>query len=122
MAAPILSQSAPEEPNAPATTEPANIPNPSSAVTELQEAFGTILLAHRDKSDYTSIWEEHLRRANQAIKYKWTGAFELFAFPRELRDRIYYHYLYLPDGLTFNRNTSRRFPYDEPETVTNLFL
>jgi hypothetical protein len=103
----------------------------SCAIDELQNAFGSILLLRRNKdpaSDQDTPFEicsDH--SANKFAKtefvYQWTGVFDLFAFPRELRDRIYYHYVYCPQGLIYRRNTDRRFPFDDhPEEVASLFL
>lgn len=103
----------------------------SCAIEELQSAFGSILLLRRNKnpaSDQDTPFEicsDHSANkfAEKEFVYQWTGVFDLFAFPRELRDRIYYHYVYRPQGLIYRRNTDRRFPFDDhPEEVTSLFL
>ncbi|OAL03067.1 hypothetical protein IQ06DRAFT_375714 [Phaeosphaeriaceae sp. SRC1lsM3a] len=99
------------------------------AIEELQNAFGTLLLNRRNRnpiSDQASslgICSDHsANKASETIVPHWTGSFDLFAFPRELRDRIYYHYLYRP-SLVYRRNTDRRFPFeDHPEEVASLFL
>ncbi|KAF2658189.1 hypothetical protein K491DRAFT_690339 [Lophiostoma macrostomum CBS 122681] len=82
----------------------------TQCITELQEAFGTLLL-HR------------YRRSKSPRKHQWTGCFRLFDFPRELRDRIYYYYLYVPEGLVHSRNSSRarRWPFEDSSHVS-LFL
>jgi hypothetical protein len=80
-----------------------------SAISELQEVFGTILLASK-KVDLVTLYANPatqrydwvLQPAKKpAIMPKWTGAFTLLAFPRELRDRIYYYYLYRPEGVVY---------------------
>ncbi|KAH7071876.1 hypothetical protein BKA63DRAFT_417717 [Paraphoma chrysanthemicola] len=93
-----------------------------SPITELQSVFGSILLARKNV-------EPTFRRtlavpapAPEELP-KWNGAFDLFSFPRELRDRIYYHYLYRPKGVHYHRKTTRSFPFMEhPEDITSLFL
>jgi len=86
---------------------------PSSAIIELQAAFGSILLTRKETKKF---------RLPEFGTHKWTGAFELFAFPRELRDRIYFHYLYRPKGVKYRRNTSYVFPFDHVDDITSLFL
>lgn len=61
-----------------------------SAITELQSVFGTMLLARKTQEEEPYV--PSLYRKTH-IKPRWTGAFGLFSLPRELRDRIYYHYL-----------------------------
>jgi hypothetical protein len=86
----------------------------SPAISELQTAFESLLHATRDRK---------LSNTPSASTYpKWTGSFELLSLPRELRDRIYFHYLYHPAGITYNRRSTRVFPFDQPEDVTSLFL
>ncbi|KAF2821080.1 hypothetical protein CC86DRAFT_251967, partial [Ophiobolus disseminans] len=89
---------------------------PSSAISELQAAFGSILLSRKDRKDSTTT------TTPTPLVYKWTGAFELFSFPRELRDNIYYHYLYRPNGVKYRRATSRAFPFDDSDSCTSLFV
>jgi hypothetical protein len=120
-----------------ATTYHGDAPSkqPPSAITELQAAFGSILLARRDVDQvtvhskklswdwYSQSFKNRPKLPERPALPKWTGAFELFSFPRELRDRIYYHYLYRPKGVLYNRKTTRSFPFtDHPEDITSLFL
>lgn len=60
-----------------------------SPISELQSVFGTLLLARKtqDEPYVPSLYRR------EYIKPQWTEAFGLFSLPRELRDRIYYHYL-----------------------------
>jgi hypothetical protein len=97
-----------------ATTNQENLDmDPSSTIDELQNVFGSILLARQDSNE---------RKRPEAPTH-WTGAFELFAFPRELRDRIYFHYLDCPKGMVYHRNNrSNGFPFPEPETASSLFM
>ncbi|KAH7371347.1 hypothetical protein BKA66DRAFT_370228, partial [Pyrenochaeta sp. MPI-SDFR-AT-0127] len=97
-------------------------PSTPSAISELQDAFGSILLARKDATGVNpkTVYEPFLR-APEPIVYKWTGCFDILSFPRELRDRIYYYCLYRPDGIVYNRNTVRTFPFDHPENMTALF-
>ncbi|KAH7385381.1 hypothetical protein DE146DRAFT_204013 [Phaeosphaeria sp. MPI-PUGE-AT-0046c] len=92
----------------------------SCAIDELQTVFRTILISRQKKdpgSGYTN------DTAETASIPHWTGFFDLFAFPRELRDEIYYYYLYRPNGLLYRRNPPRTFPFeDNPEEVASLFL
>jgi hypothetical protein len=87
-------------------------PEAPSSISELQTAFGTMLLARKEKPQLPS----------PPILPRWTGSFALSSFPRELRDRIYYHYLYRPSGVVYRCSTSRTTPFDQPEHTTALFL
>jgi hypothetical protein len=71
---------------------------PPSRISELQDAFGTLLLTSK-KTEPVSSYND--RFDSTPILPKWTGTFALFSFPRELRDRIYYHYLYRPKGILY---------------------
>ncbi|KAF1850709.1 uncharacterized protein K460DRAFT_361472 [Cucurbitaria berberidis CBS 394.84] len=50
------------------------------------------------------------------------GVFNFFALPRELRDVIYYLYLYRPRSVVYNPRSPPAFPFAHPEDITNLFL
>ena len=91
---------------------PIHPPEASSSISELQTAFGTILMARKNK----------LKHPAPPILPKWTGAFALSSFPRELRDRIYYHYLFRPSDIIYRCSTSRTKLYDQPKHTTALFL
>jgi hypothetical protein len=92
--------------------------DPSSAISELQEAFGHILAARKDRKT-----SKHTDASTTGSSYpSWTGAFELFSFPRELRDRIYYHFLYRPKGIKYRRKTHQAFPFEQPADIASLFL
>jgi hypothetical protein len=82
---------------------------PSSAIGELQDAFGPILLA-RNKVDASTLWANTTTQRSARILElakkppilpKWTGSFTLLSFPRELRDKIYFHYIYRPKGIVY---------------------
>jgi hypothetical protein len=86
----------------------------SSAISELQTAFNSLLQPPKDKK---------LSNTLSASTYpKWTGSFELLCFPRELRDKIYFHYLYRPAGIEFDRHSKRVFPFDQLDNLASLFL
>ena len=104
-----------------------------SAISELQDLFGSLMVPCQDKHDDASVFTRFFPHAWEPIggdgrfppsriEYKWTGAFELFSFPRELRDRIYYHYLYRPEGIGWLRNSTRTWPFEHSEDITSLFL
>jgi hypothetical protein len=104
--------------------------NPSSAIDELQSAFESILLTrkHIDPlTDYTNYWaRSHVpgkssRRLPGAIEHD--DSFALLSLPRELRDRIYFHYLHRPAGITYRRAKTRFDSFsDHPDTLTPLLL
>jgi hypothetical protein len=83
----------------------------TQSITELQEAFSTLLLLQKPK------------RSTSPRQHQWTGCFRLFDFPRELRDRIYYYYLYIPEGLVHRRSPThaRRWPFEDSNHIS-LFL
>ena len=86
-----------------------------SQIAELQSVFGTILtLSKRTKTSPTPETSNYPR---------WTGSFRLFDFPREIRDCVYYWYLYEPKGLKYTRTGSRHltFPFTDSRHVV-LFL
>lgn len=98
--------------------KPSSEPDSSSAISELQEAFGHILLLSREPK----VPSAHKSGTAASAYPTWTGAFELFSFPRELRDRIYYHYLYRPNGVKYRRSAREVWPPEQPVDVTSLFL
>jgi hypothetical protein len=107
------------------------IGRPSCAISELQSAFGSMLVADKNVDPVTlstnpnfQRWEGILKPKPKApIMPKWTGSFALFSFPRELRDKIYYHYLYHPHSILYRRNATRAYLFDDnPEEITSLFL
>lgn len=85
----------------------------SSAISELQTAFSSLLHAQKDK--------EPLRLPSASFYPRWTGSFELLCFPREMRDRIYFHYLYRPAGIMFDRRFTPTFPFDQGGELACLF-
>jgi hypothetical protein len=107
------------------------IGRPSCAISELQSAFGTLLVADKNVDPVTLWTKPNFQRWGDILKPKpkppimpkWTGSFALFSFPRELRDKIYYHYLYRPDSILYQRNPTRADVFDDrPEEITSLFL
>jgi hypothetical protein len=88
----------------------------NSAIEELQDAFGALLVFEKEKVKVENFrsWKpwhdifgakQKARNAELLFKPHWTGAFEIFSFPQELRDDIYFYYLYRPEGqaLTWRR-------------------
>ena len=118
MASPAPSPTSPTGSNVTATVNAESKSCPQSSINELQEVFSSILLARKEKNDYDPY---QLPIDPKQVVYKWTGAFELSSFPRELRDRIYYHYL-APHFVRYRRKSVRTFPFDQPTKVANLFL
>jgi hypothetical protein len=110
------------------TEDGPSTPEPSSSITELQAAFGSILLASRDHSKKSTIrYTTYRGGPDTPLKPsppRWTGSFALFSFPRELRDLIYYHAVYRPRGLHYTAHVSRdwRFWYskDRSEDISML--
>jgi hypothetical protein len=103
----------------------------SCPIDELQSAFGAILAADKKIDpvpDYTSLsWEEYeiaTRKPPKPIpRDDRPGIFAFFNFPRELRDRIYFHYLYRPEGVVYRRRTAISYLYEKiTSSVTSLFL
>jgi hypothetical protein len=107
---------------------------PPSSISELQDAFGTLLLTSKRTEPVPSYndWA-WAKRGMTPILPKWTGTFALFSFPRELRDRIYYHYLYRPKGILYakgylfrERRIAPRPPNESNPQISNditaLFL
>ncbi|KAH3970603.1 hypothetical protein HBH51_114800 [Parastagonospora nodorum] len=95
---------------------------PQCPIRELQDALGPLLLSTKKVELQRPEWI--LTPAKKPpILPKWTGSFTLLAFPRELRDKIYYHYIYRPEGVLFRRNTARCYLFDDrPEDRISLFL
>jgi hypothetical protein len=93
------------------------LPQEESSITELQVVFGSMLVASKSKDDTSS--------PDTPGPPPWTAAFRLFDLPRELRDLIYYHYLYHPSGY---RHITRAnwcvwySPASPSRDVQNLFL
>lgn len=74
--------------------------SPQSPIRELQDALGPLLLTTKRVELQRPEWV--LTPAKKpSILPKWTGSFTLLAFPRELRDKIYFHYVYRPEGVVY---------------------
>jgi hypothetical protein len=114
--------------------EQSHTTNTSCSIEELQSAFGSILAADKNVDpvpDYKNLtWKDCWSPFHKPAKPAKctpdptrTGTFPFFSFPRELRDRIYFHYLYRPEGVVYRRQTANSFLYDKPsELITSLFL
>lgn len=112
MATPIQAPEPPQDHSNDAMTRPTH--NTPSVIHELQTILGPLLLAY--DSDLTQ---------SPPPKPTWTGTFALFSFPRELRDRIYFHYLASIPIIRFHRRRpNRRFPFTDPleQPLVALFL
>lgn len=95
---------------------PTITPDPECPITELQSAFGSLLLArgtHRTFQTTVSPPPEPTY---------WTMPFNLFALPRELRDTIYFHVLHRPAGIKYRRKTTKAYPWETPPHTPSLFL
>ncbi|KAH9871048.1 hypothetical protein J1614_006622 [Plenodomus biglobosus] len=106
-----------------------------SSILELQQALGPLLLARKHKCTCLT---QHRKLPfipshgcpdtlplHEPIKPQWTGAFQLFSFPRELREKIFFHYLHRPQGYTWARYSAPRHfsPSQHPAVdVTRLLL
>ncbi|KAH9880409.1 hypothetical protein IAQ61_000700 [Plenodomus lingam] len=103
-----------------------------SSILELQEALGPLLLARKHKCTCLTqhrkipfIPSHGCLDAREPLKPNWTGAFRLFSLPRELRDKIYLHYLHRPSDYTWTRySRARNFaPKQRPaDDVMSLLL
>jgi hypothetical protein len=101
-----------------------------SAIHELQSAFSSILLASKRTDpvkESTNFWSCSMAPKRPAPKTilvpEQTSFFALFCFPRELRDKIYFHYLHRPQGITYYScaiRPSRRSEHSD--SLTPLFL
>ncbi|EFQ31465.1 hypothetical protein CGRA01v4_11056 [Colletotrichum graminicola] len=88
-----------------------------SAIDELQSALGSILIAEEDRS--TKPWTS----SPACVPFpdgKGTVP-AIFACPREVRDRIYYYYLYRENQAYYSRGASARWPFLASEDVVSLF-
>ncbi|KAF2846676.1 hypothetical protein T440DRAFT_405377 [Plenodomus tracheiphilus IPT5] len=106
-----------------------------SSILELQEALGPLLLARKHKCTCS---RQHSKLPFvpshgcpntmphcKPIKPNWTGAFQLFCFPRELCDQIYFHYLHRVDGYIWNRSSNWSLSsttLNHTGDIVNLFL
>ncbi|KAK2020522.1 hypothetical protein LX32DRAFT_699995 [Colletotrichum zoysiae] len=89
-----------------------------SAIDELQSALGSILVAEEDRST-----KPRTPSPARVQPLDGKGAVPaIFACPREVRDRIYYHYLYRESRAYYSRATWSRWPFLPSEDVVSLFL
>lgn len=94
-------------------------PAEASCISELQEAFGPLVVTRRRKShteSTTSSCSDTLPR--------WTGSFGLFHLPRELRDVIYYYYLHRPTGIYYTAHADQSFweQKTKSDEIANLLV
>ncbi|KAK1997339.1 hypothetical protein LX36DRAFT_73927 [Colletotrichum falcatum] len=107
--------------NFPEYVGPSELPSPGgdpSAIDELQSALGSILVAEEDRSTKPCTSSPACVRP---LDFKGTGSPAIFACPREVRDRIYYYYLYRQNQAYYSRATSARWPFFPSEDVVSLF-
>ncbi|KAK1967569.1 hypothetical protein LY78DRAFT_680027 [Colletotrichum sublineola] len=89
-----------------------------SAIDELQSALGSILIAEEDRS--TKPWTSS-PACVPPLDSNGNGSPAIFACPREVRDRIYYYYLYREKQAYYSRATSARWLFLANEDVVSLF-
>jgi hypothetical protein len=94
-----------------------------SAIEELQSAFSSILALKKENVEVAKppdwrpwdmiIMEERTAREAKPtpIYPRWTGSFDILSFPRELRDNIYFHYLYRNKALIWRRRPNNGHEY-----------
>jgi hypothetical protein len=108
----------------------ASQPETGTAINELQDAFGAILLTDKKSqpvADYCR-WDLRSWRITShvppPILPKWTDNFDLVSFPREIRDTIYYHYLYRYRGIQYQHCASHPIlqNLDRSDNILPLFL
>jgi hypothetical protein len=84
----------------------------NTAISELQDVFGELLMTDRKTAPLPSYhkWDLHSWRipykAPPPLLPKWTGSFKLLSFPREIRDTIYFHYVFRYKGITYRSNSA----------------
>ncbi|KAK1589893.1 uncharacterized protein LY79DRAFT_516813 [Colletotrichum navitas] len=88
-----------------------------SAIDELQSALGSILIAEEDRS--TKPWTSSPACVPSLNSEGTVPA--IFSCPREVRDRIYYYYLYRENQAYYSRGASARWPFLASEDVVSLF-
>ncbi|KAB2104888.1 hypothetical protein AG0111_0g6501 [Alternaria gaisen] len=102
-----------------------------SCIPELQAALGPLLLTRASPSDLSSHSPGSYTIARgcpdkippkEQVLPKWTGAFKLFDFPRELRDRIYHYVVHIPGGVHYTTQTKRDLQDRPSSDIVNLFL
>lgn len=105
----------------------------SSDIVELQRTFGSILSSRKGvdpMTDYSKIdfyqYNTYTYHRPPPPMPKWNGSFEILVLPRELRDRIYYHYVIRSIDLIYGRHPlsdpSSLLPDEAPGPITSLFL
>jgi hypothetical protein len=88
-------------------------------INELQSVLRSIMIAEEERPTRLSIAPAP---PQVHIENKWAGTFSLFSFPREIRDEIYYHYLYRPHSIYYSRTTLSRWPFHADDDVVSLLL
>jgi hypothetical protein len=85
---------------------------PNTAIGELQEVFGTLLTTDTKTAPVPSyhtwdLWSWRTKyKAPPPLLPEWTGSFKLLSFPREIRDTIYFHYVFRYRGLRYRTNSA----------------
>jgi hypothetical protein len=124
----LVDTRSPESHKKESTEDSPSTPEPSFSITELQAVFGSMLLTTKSTNTKSNIpYTTYRGCPDTPLKPsppKWTGAFKLFDFPRELRDLIYYHAVYRPKGLHHTAHVSRdwqfRYNKDKSEDISKF--
>ncbi|KAF2870454.1 hypothetical protein BDV95DRAFT_573866 [Massariosphaeria phaeospora] len=85
-----------------------------TAIQELQDAFGTLVL--QLPKDNTPV------PPRSPILPTWTGPFRLFSLPRELRDHIYHAILYRPAGVCYQLGAARTWGPPWTDNISLTFF
>jgi SAM-dependent methyltransferase len=102
-----------------------------SSIPELQAALGPLLLTRASPSGSATQAPGSYSVARgcpdtlppkEQVLPKWTGAFKLFDFPRELRDRIYYYVVYVPGGIHYTTHTNADLQNRPSSDIVNMLL
>jgi hypothetical protein len=96
----------------------------SRSIDELQCAFGSSLSVSEnldpvnEQTSFNSLsWKNSsactYKAVQSNVRLERTGSFALFSLPRELRNTIYYHYLYSPEGVIYRPETAHNSRVDK---------
>jgi hypothetical protein len=103
--------------------------DPTTAISELQDVFGALLMTDRKTEPTPSYHKWNLRswrtpyKAPPPLLPKWTGSFALLSFPREIRDTIYFHYVFRYRGIMYrSNNATTEYSAPTENQMLSLFL
>jgi hypothetical protein len=108
-----------EAPEAVRSTPLVNREPVPSAIEELQSAFPTLLLLEKDKTK--ALHEKGYNSGTSYLYPFWNGSFALLSFPREIRDLIYFHYLYRSHGFTWCRRPNHGWIHRYPHGYVTVY-